>query len=158
MNSSPFSEVRPGPVDDAFHRDFALSARTGDHAGRARGDQRRHAVGRRRRIAEVAGQRRAALDLGRADQVGALDHAGPGLPQTLVLADHGAGGRGADDEGAVLLANAENARDLLGVDDMRRLHAAGTQLDQQIGPAGQDLRAAGGAGEDANRVLDGRGG
>ena len=53
-------------------------------------------------------------------------------------------------------ADAENARDLLGVDDVRRLHPAGAQLDQQVGPAGQDLRAAGGSGEDANGVLDGR--
>ena len=55
-------------------------------------------------------------------------------------------------------ADAEDTGDLLGVDDVRRLDPAGPQLNQQIGPAGQDLRGAGGSGEDANGVLDGRGG
>ena len=147
MNSSRASEVRPGPVHDALHRNLALSVAAGDHAGRARGDQRRNAVGCRRCIAEIAGERRPALHLRRADQVGGLDESGPGLPERLAFADHRAGGRGADDEAAVLLANARDAGDFLGIDDQRRLGPAGSQLNQQIGPAGQDLRDAGGSGE-----------
>ena len=72
------------------------------------------------------------------------------------LADHGAGGRRTDDEAAVLLANAGDAGDLLGVDDQLRLGSAGSQLNQQIGPAGQDLRNAGGSGEGADGLLDRR--
>ena len=72
----------------------------------------------------------------------------------FAFADHGAGGRGADDEGAVLLANAGDAGDLLGIDDQFRLGSAGAELNQQIGPAGQDLRNAGGSGQDANGLLD----
>ena len=156
MNSSCFSEVRPGPVTmlstGTSRRPFAPD----DHARRARGDQRRNAVGRGRRIAEIAGERRPALYLRRADQVGGLDDAGPGLLERFVFADHRAGGRGADDEGAVLLANAGDAGDFLGIDDQVRLGAAGPELNQQIGPAGQDLRNAGGSGQYANGLLDRR--
>ena len=156
MNSSRLERGAPRTRDDALHRNLAPPVCAGDHAGRARGDQRRNAVGRRRRIAEIAGERRPALHLGRADQVGGLDDPGPGPLQGFAFADHGAGRRGADDEGAVLLANAGDAGDFLGIDDQVRLGPAGAELNQQIGPAGQDLRNAGGSGQDANGLLDRR--
>jgi hypothetical protein len=96
------------------------------------------------------------VDLGRADEVGALDHAGPGCAQRLVLAEHRAGGGGANNKDTPLLADAENAGDLLGVDDVLRLHAAGAELDQEVGSPGHDFGGAGGSGEDADGVLDGR--
>ena len=55
---------------------------------RAGGDQRRHGVGGRRGVAQVAAQRGPALDLRRADQVGRLDHARPHGAQRRVLAEH----------------------------------------------------------------------
>src|SRR5438477_638097 len=75
---------------------------------------------------------------------------------TTAMADHRTGGRGPDDEGAVLLANIRDAGNFLGVDDQFRLGPPGTKLNQQIGPAGQDLRNAGRSGEDANGLLDRR--
>ena len=76
--------------------------------------------------------------------------------QSFAFADHGAGRRGADHKGAISLANAGDTGDLLDIDDQVRLGSAGTELNQQIGPAGQDLRDAGGSGQDANGLLDRR--
>ena len=156
MNSSRFSEVRPGPGDDALHRHLALPICACDHAGRTRGDQRRNAVGRGRRIAEIAGERGPALHLGRADQVGGFDDPGPGLPERFAFADHRTGCRGADDETAVPFLNTRDAGDLLGIDDQFRLGSAGAELNQQVGPTGQDLRNAGSSGQDVNGLLDRR--
>ena len=50
----------------------------------------------------------------------------------------------------------DDAGDLLGIDDQVRPGPAGPQLNQQIGPAGQDLRDAGGSGERADGLLDRR--
>ena len=128
MNSPARKEVRPGPwrcvSTGTSRRRWA-----GDHAGRARGDQRRHAVGRRRGVAQVAGERRPTLDLGRADQIGGLDHPRPSPLQGIAFADHGAGRRGADDKTAVPLANAGDTGDLLDIDDQARL----------AGPSGAEL-------------------
>src|SRR6516162_1042212 len=57
----------PRPGDDCFDRRLAPAAGPGDDSRRARGDQRRYAVGSRRSIAQVAGERGAPLDLFRAD-------------------------------------------------------------------------------------------
>ena len=140
----------------AFHGNLSPPLWAGDHAGRARCDQRRHAVGRWRRVAEITGKRRPTLHLGRADQIGGLDDPGPGLLQGFAFADHGARRRGADDKVAVPLANAGDAGDLLDIDDQARLGPARAELNQQIGPAGQDLRGAGGLGQNTHRLLDRR--
>ena len=52
--------------------------------------------------------------------------------------------------------NAGDAGDLLDIDDQARLGPAGAELNQQIGPAGQDLRGAGGLGQNTHRLLDRR--
>ena len=137
MNSSLASEVRPGADGDLLHRHFARALAADDHGDGAGGDQRRHAVGRRRGVAQIAGQRGAALDLGRADQVERLDHAGPGRAQAGMLASTSRAGRGgADDEAAGFLADADDAGDALGIDDQFGLGAAG----RAAAPAGRSRR------------------
>src|ERR1700719_923054 len=42
-------------------------------------------------VEELPGKRPPPLPRGRADQMGALDHPGPGPPQGFAFADHGAG-------------------------------------------------------------------
>src|SRR5258708_9747882 len=128
--------------DESYTRNLSPPVWAGDHAGRARGDQRRHAVGRRRRVAEITGKRRPTLHLSRADQIGGLDHPGPSPLQGFAFADHGAGRRGADDKTTVLLANAGDAGDLLDIDDQARLGPARAELNQGSGPARQHLRGA----------------
>ncbi len=93
------------------------------------------------------------MHLRRADQVRGLDHAGPGFHERLALADRSAWGGGANHEAAIDLADADQPRDLLGIDDQIRLHPAGPKLNQQIRAAGQDLRDAAGTGEEPDRVL-----
>ena len=147
--------MRPGPVailsTGTSRRPFGPAT-----TQVARGDQRRHAIGRRRRVAEITGKRRPTLHLGRADQIGGLDHPGPGPPQGFAFADHSAGRRRADDKAAVPLANAGDAGDLFDINDQPRLGPAGAELNQQIGPAGQDLRGAGGSGQNTYGLLDRR--
>jgi hypothetical protein len=145
--------ARPGR--DRLDRHFAAAAAgTGDDDGGAGGDHRRYAVGRRRGVAQIAGKRGAALDLGRADQVGTFDDAGIGMLQPLVIADHHSRGRGADDKAVGLLADADQPGDALGVDDQVGTQATRAQLDQQIGAAGQDLRHPRGAGQDGYGFVD----
>ena len=89
-----------------------------------------------RGVAQVAGERAAALDLRRADQVQRLDHARPGACSAPAWASTiDAGRRGADDEAAAFLADADDAGDLLGVDDQVGLQPAGAHLHQQVGAA-----------------------
>jgi len=57
---------------------------------------------------------------------------------------------------AVLLANAGDARDLLDIDNEVRLGPAGAKLNQQIGPARQDLGAPTGFAQDTHGLLDRR--
>ena len=124
MMSSTFSSRRPfGP------------ASVGDGAGR---DQRRHAVGGRRAVAEVAAHRGAALDLRGADEVGGLDQTRPDLRKLRVLLQLGAGDGGADAEAAALLLDLPHLGDLLDVDDEVRGQDVRPHLDQQIGAAGQN--------------------
>src|SRR5205807_1933777 len=63
--------ARPG--DDVLDRNLTLSVRSGDDRDAARRDDRGHAVRRGGGVAQIAGDRGAALDLGRADQIDALD-------------------------------------------------------------------------------------
>src|SRR6516165_5825714 len=114
--------ARPG--DDRFDRRFAFAAGTGDDGGRARGDQRRDAVGCRRGVAQIAGERSASLDLLRADQIHAFDDTGPSLSQCLVLIDHDPGRSRADHEAIALLANADQSWDTLGIDDQLGFNSA----------------------------------
>src|SRR5262249_31382471 len=63
------------------------------------------------------------------------------------LTDQRPGCRRPDDKTALVPANARDARDLLDIDNEVRLGPAGAKLNQQIGPARQDLRTAGGFGQ-----------
>ena len=127
MNSPGLRRCAPDPWR-CFPREPLAAPFGGDDTGCARCDQRRHAVGCRRRVAKITGKRRTTLHLGRADQIGGLDDPGPGPLQGFAFANHGAGRRGADDKPAVPLANAENAGDFLDIDDQARLGPAGAEL------------------------------
>jgi len=146
--------ARPG--HDLLDRDFAAPVRAGDDRQRARGDDRRHAVGGRRGVAQIAGDRGAALDLRRADQVDPLDDAGPGVLEALVGADHDARRGAADHEKIALLADADDARNALGIDDQVRLQPAAFQLDQEVGPPRQHFRLTGGSGQGLDGLVDRR--
>ncbi len=63
-----------------------------------------------------------------------------------MLGDHRPRGRGADHEGSAFLANADQARDALKIDDPSGLDPAGTHLNEQVGAAGQHLRRPGAQG------------
>ncbi len=154
MNSPGCSDVRPGPICDRLDRLFAPPCRPDDHATRPRCDQRRHAVGRRRGVAEVAAQRGAALDLGRADQVGRLDHARPGADQRGILADRRARCRRADGEAAVRTPpDADRAGDALQVHHRARAQPPGAHLHDQVGAAGQNA-GGGRAAQHFDRLID----
>ena len=86
----------PGPGDDRLDRRLALAIRAGNDGDRARADQRRDTVRGGRRVAQIADERGASLDLLRADQVDALDDPRPGVGKGFVLAQHDPRGGGAD--------------------------------------------------------------
>ncbi len=134
ISSTGTSRRPPGP-DDA--RD------------RAGGDQRRHAVGGRRGVAQVAAHGGAALDLDRADQLDRLDHARPGRRDLGMLAELHAGDRRADAKAAVLGGDLPHLRDLLDVDQELGLDQVGAHLHDQVGAARQHARLAARAGEEA---------
>ena len=145
-----------GAGTDALGRRLALAVGSGDDADRARRDDRRDAVGGGRRVAQIAGERRAALDLRGADQVGALDDAGPGMFERLMAAQHHARRRRADDKEAAFLADADHAGDALGVDDQVGLDPAAAQLHQEVGPPRQHLRQTAGARQNLDGLIDTR--
>ncbi len=120
---------------DLLDWNLAPAVRAENHRDRAGGKHRRHAVGSRRGVAQIPRQRGAALDLGRADQVHRLHHAGIGALQSLVGFQHRARRGGADDEAARLLTYAHDARQTFGVHDQLGLHTARTKLDQEVGAA-----------------------
>ena len=120
----------------------------------AGGDQRRDAVGGRRAVAQVAAHGGAALDLGRADQVGRLDHAGPDRLELGVLLELGAGDGGADAKAAALLLDLAQLGDALDVDHENGLDHVGAHLHQQIGAAGQHARLAAFLGEQRDRLVE----
>ena len=138
-------------------RHFAFAAGADDHRDRTGGEQRRDAVGGGRGVAQIAGQRSAALDLRRTDQVHRFHHAGPGLLQRLIGLDHRAGRGGTDREAfARAAADADEAGQLLGIDNQVRPEAAGTKLHQQIGATRQNLHSAGGSGKQFDGLVHGR--
>src|SRR5215831_11549020 len=100
----------PRAGDDGFDRSLASAVGPGDDGGRMRSDQRRHAVGSRRGVAEIAGERGPSLDLFRADQVHALDDPRPSAGQRLVLIDHDPRRRSADHKTVALLPDAYEFR------------------------------------------------
>ena len=71
----------PRPGANGLDRNLAAAVAAHHHAGRAGGDQRRNAIGCRRCVAQVAGERSPALHLGRTDQVGCFDDPGPSAPE-----------------------------------------------------------------------------
>src|SRR6516225_8580132 len=113
---------RPG--NNALDRRFSFAAGPGDDGGRTCGDQCRHAVGGRRGVAQIAGERGPSLDLLRADQIHALDDARPCTGQRLVFVDYGPRRRRADDEAVTLLADTDHPWDSFGIDDQFGLHPA----------------------------------
>ena len=113
-----------------------------------------HAVGGRRAVAQVAAHGGAALDLGRADQVGGLDDAGPDRLELGVLLELGAGDGGADAEAARLLLDLARLGDALDVDHEHGVEHVGAHLHQQIGAAGQHTRIASFLGEQRDRLVE----
>ena len=117
-------------------------------------DQRRHAVGGRRAVAQVAAHGGAALDLRGADQVGGLDDARPHRLELGVLLELGAGDGGADAKAAALLLDLAQLGDALDVDHQDRVDQVGPHLHQQIGAACQHSRLARFVGEQRDRLVE----
>src|SRR4029079_14775508 len=80
-------------------------------------DRGRHTVGGGRAVAEVAAHGGAALDLGRADQIGGLDPAGPYRLPLRMLLELGTGDGGTNAEAPALLLDLPQLADALDVDD-----------------------------------------
>ncbi len=118
-NSPGASEVLPGPVVTASTATSRRPLGPAIAASRSRRDQRRNRVRRRGGVAQVSGHGRAVAHLHRADQIGRLDHAGPGRSELLVILERGARRRRADDEHAALLADTAHPGDALDIDNRR---------------------------------------
>ncbi len=124
---------------NVLYRDPARAIRADHRYRRPRSNHRRHAVGGGRAVAQVAGQGGAPLDLGRADQIHRLDHAGPVAGQLRVLAHLGTGDGNADPPASVTGAgNVTDPRYVLDVDQCIRGHETAAQLDQNIRSACQE--------------------
>ena len=133
--------ARPGR--DILNRNLAAARRAGNSHRGPGGNQPRHAVGGGGAVAEVADQRRAALNLGGADKLHPLDHAGPVRDQRGVRPKFGPRNRDADLPAAVLRARHRlHAVDLFQVDQVVRRHHPGAQLYKNIRPPGQKPRHA----------------
>ena len=113
-------------------------------------DQRRHAVGRRRGVAEIADDGAASLHLLRADQLGRFDDAGPCLLQGRALSQHGAGDRGTDAEAVGRFPDLAQAVDRLDVDDQVGFDKAALHPHQEVAASGHDERILLGLGHKAN--------
>ena len=98
----------------------------------------------------------APLDLLRADQIDPLDDPRPGAGENFMLAQHDPRSGGADHKAVAGVANADQIRNSLEVDDYLGAHPARPHLHQQVGPAGQRLCQAGGAGEGIDGLVDRR--
>ena len=152
--------ISPGPRgepaggrDHVLHRHLAGAAGPRDLAHGPCGDQRRHAVGGGRAVAEVAAEGGAPLDLGRADQLQRLDHAGPGRLDGLALAEHSTGDRRADADFRAVRAHLHEPGDALEIDDQAGPHQVGAQLDEEVRAAGERPGLAIGIGEKPDGVL-----
>src|SRR5947207_2207974 len=82
---------------------------------RAGCDQGGHAVGCRRPVAQIAAHAGAAADLDRADQLDAVEDAGPGLAQCGMAHDLHPGGGRADAKSTLLGYNLPHLGNLLDV-------------------------------------------
>ncbi len=156
--NSPLGERGASRADgDLRHRAVAGALGTDDSRDGARRDEAGHGVSGGRAVAEVSGHGRAALDLRGADQLEALDHAGPERDHSGVLAEGRPGHRRADAEAAVLGRDVAHPRDPLDVDDEIRLDNARLELNQHVGAAGEDAAHAFLAAEQIRGFLGGFG-
>ena len=126
-----FEHVLAGAGAEVFDGDGSLALRAGDHDLGSRGDERRHRIGGGRGVAQVAGPGGAALDLGRADQVGGFRESGPERTNFVVLIDLGRRHRGADPQAVRIEPNRRQSGDPLHVDEERRRAGAQSHLDEE---------------------------
>ena len=144
--------ARPGR--HAPHGNRAPAPRPDDRCPGAGRDQRRHAVGRRRGVAEIAGDGAASLHLLRADQLGRFDDAGPCLLQGSALSQDGAGDRGTDAEAVGRFPDLAQAIDRLDVDDQVGFDKAALHPHQEVAASGENGGSADRAGQQANGIFD----
>ena len=146
VTSSPGCEGgHAGAHEEVVERDHAARRPARAHAPRRVVDQqRRRRVGRRRRVADVAGQRRAVADLDRSDEARRLDQRRERAPASP-----------AESWMSVITVPAEmrtrpatsrdrrrQLRDALDVDHHGRRVRAVAQADDQVRAAGQHARVA----------------
>ena len=99
---SPGSSAGPaGPAEQCLDGDLAPAAAPGDHGARLVADERRHGIGRRRGVADVAAEACPVLDLHAADQLRRLGDGRIGGGQARMPRHGRRGRRGADGEAAV---------------------------------------------------------
>src|SRR5690606_6811798 len=139
------------PVDG--HLSFAVWPR--DHRHAVEANERRHAVGRRGRVAKIAADARPALYLDGADEGRRIDQNGVILPYADVRIDGGARSDGAQKRGAVVVPfDAMERRDPADVDDPSELASTLIELDDQIGTSGERTRGAGACCQSFDCFLD----
>ena len=92
-------------------------------------------VSGRGRVAEIADNRAATLDLVGADRLSGLDNTGPGPDQRFVPAHLCARHAGADAETGDRLANLLDARKSFDIDHELRVNEVAAHADQQVRPA-----------------------
>ena len=128
---------------------------TGHDHGRVVDEQRRRGIGRRRGVADVAGQRRPVPDLDRADDGGRLGQGREFAPDPRVGRDVGHHRPRPDRQPAVALADlAVQLGDPLEVDDDSRLDRPVAQPDDQVGPAGEQPRLGAALAEQGDGVAE----
>jgi hypothetical protein len=140
-------------LHDILHGHLAPPVGAGNGGNRPGGDQGRHAVGRRRAVAQVAAHGGTALDLGGADQVGGLHQAGPDGLESRMLLELGGRCGGTHAEAAALLGDPAHLRDALDVHQQRRLDQVGAQLHEEVGAPRQDARLARLGGQQRHRLV-----
>ena len=142
-SSSPRpSTVLPGPVQNSSTGTMRSPLGPAITHSRAIDDERARRVGRRRRVAEVAADRAATLNLGRADQADGLDEPRPETLDLRMLADQ-LGGRVAAPRRmprASIDDPTSSGMRLMSMNADRTLNA-GAELNEQVGPAGDHARS-----------------
>src|SRR6185503_244662 len=126
--------------------------RTHHHGLRAGGNQRGHAVGGRRGVAEVTDHGATTLNLLRTDEICRFDDAWP-LLLDGALAELDTRNRGTDLEARRGLLDGAHRLDALDVDDEVRLDVAALHAHEEIGSAGENRRFASFFCEKCNRGL-----
>ncbi len=145
----------PGPVGISVDRHLPGALRPGDRGDHPGGEHRRHRVGGGRGVAEIAGQRGAALDLGRADQVHRLDQPRPVGAQLGVLGHFGPRDRDADAPAAIRLAgDLADPLDMLDVDQRVGRDDVGAQLHQNVSAARQEPHGPAGRAGNGDGILE----